>query len=162
MVNTQRLNEAVIKIYGAVDPSRSGNTNGWNMSTPTQLELHGGACDSWRGRPRLTSTSDFPATLSSTSLPSVAAGRVPARVGRYLPACANWTSAATPAAAKPCDRPWRLTRGRPWPRRGATFSVWAPRRSSLAVRVSDPDGRVRAELPMRAEATVCSWPRGPR
>jgi hypothetical protein len=49
MVNTQRLNEAVIKIDGTVIPLDPNNGNGWNMSTPTQLELHGGACDTWRG-----------------------------------------------------------------------------------------------------------------
>jgi hypothetical protein len=49
MVNTQRLNEAVIKIDGTVVPLDPNNVNGWNMSTPTQLELHGGACDAWRG-----------------------------------------------------------------------------------------------------------------
>jgi hypothetical protein len=48
MVNTQRLNEAVIKIDGAVIPLDPNNNNGWNMSTPTQLELHGPACDTWR------------------------------------------------------------------------------------------------------------------
>jgi hypothetical protein len=48
MVNTQRLNEAVIKIDGKVIPLDATSTNGWNMSTPTQLELHGTACDAWR------------------------------------------------------------------------------------------------------------------
>ncbi len=49
MVNTQRLGEAVIKIDGTVIPLDPSNGNGWNMSTPTQLELHGAACDIWRG-----------------------------------------------------------------------------------------------------------------
>src|SRR5437868_1401014 len=50
-------------------------------------------------------------------------------------------------------RPWRLTRGATVAPGGTvTFSVWAPRRSSLAVRVTDPHGRVRAELPMRPDA----------
>jgi len=48
MVNTARLNEAVIKIDGAVIPLDPTSKNGWNMSTPTQLELHGTACDTWR------------------------------------------------------------------------------------------------------------------
>jgi maltooligosyltrehalose trehalohydrolase len=49
--------------------------------------------------------------------------------------------------------PWRLTRGATVAPDGTvTFSVWAPRRSSLAVRVTDPHGRVRAELPMQPDA----------
>jgi hypothetical protein len=48
MVNTQRLGEAVIKIDGAVIPLDPSSGNGWNMNTPTQLELYGSACDTWR------------------------------------------------------------------------------------------------------------------
>jgi maltooligosyltrehalose trehalohydrolase len=50
---------------------------------------------------------------------------------------------------------WRLTRGATVEPDGAvTFSVWAPRRRALAVRIADPDGRLRAELPMRERGGV--------
>jgi maltooligosyltrehalose trehalohydrolase len=48
---------------------------------------------------------------------------------------------------------WRLTRGATVEKDGSvTFSVWAPRPASLAVRVLGPDGTTRAELPMQRDA----------
>ncbi len=48
--------------------------------------------------------------------------------------------------------PWRLTRGATVGPAGVTFSVWAPRRRTLAVRLTGPDGQVRADLPMQSQA----------
>jgi hypothetical protein len=45
-VDLQKLGEAHIKIEGAEIPLN--DTNGWKMNSPTQLELVGGACTTWR------------------------------------------------------------------------------------------------------------------
>jgi hypothetical protein len=56
-INTARLAEATVKIEGNTVPLDATSTNGWNMNSPTQLELFGPACTTWRA-PN-TDTIDF-------------------------------------------------------------------------------------------------------
>jgi len=57
-VNTGRLAEASVAIEGKTIPL--DNTNGWRMNTPTQLELAGDACTTWRQPANTHFSSDFP------------------------------------------------------------------------------------------------------
>ncbi len=52
----------------------------------------------------------------------------------------------------PARMSWQLDRGAKVASDGTvTFSVWAPRAASLAVRLLAPDGTSRGELPMQGE-----------
>jgi hypothetical protein len=48
MVALNLLNRASVLIEGNMVPLDSTNTSGWNMTSPTQLQLFGSACDTWR------------------------------------------------------------------------------------------------------------------
>jgi hypothetical protein len=48
MVNTARLDQAAVYIDGVMVALDPASANGWNMTSPTRLELYGSACTAWR------------------------------------------------------------------------------------------------------------------
>jgi hypothetical protein len=62
-VDTSRLAEATIKIEGTVVPLDPTSANGWNMTSPTHVELYGSACAAWRNPNAMVIDFGFPCTI---------------------------------------------------------------------------------------------------
>jgi hypothetical protein len=62
-VNLTALHRAMVTIENDVVPLDPTSTNGWNMTTETQLQLFGSACDSWRNPNADDIRFDFPCDI---------------------------------------------------------------------------------------------------